>query len=92
MDPHSAAERAGLKPGDVVTSIGGIPVQDVPDLRNRLAVLRVGDAADLAMLRNGHSISVRAVLDEPAWKAIDGNQIADLLDGAVFTNTPCRNV
>ncbi len=88
LDPHSAAERAGLKPGDVVTSIGGTPVQDVPDLRNRLAVLRVGDAADLAVLRNGHSISVRAVLDEPAWKAIDGNQIADLLDGAVFTNTP----
>ena len=92
VDPHSAAERAGLKPGDVVTSIGGTAVHDVPDLRNKLALLRIGDAADLVVLRNARSINLRAVLDEPAWKAIDGNQIADLLDGAVFTNTPMGTV
>ncbi len=92
VDPHSAAERAGLKPGDAITAIAGIPVQEVPDLRNRLAVLRVGDTADLSILRNGHSMNMRAVLDEQAWKAIDGNQIGDLLDGAVFTNTPLGTI
>ena len=87
VDQHSAAERAGVKPGDVVTAIGGTPVQDVPDLRNRLALLRVGDAVELTVLRGSRRISVRAVIDEPAWRAIDGIEITELLDGAVFTNT-----
>lgn len=87
VDAHSAAERAGLKPGDVVTAIGGAPVQDVPDLRNRLALLRVGDAVELTVLRGSRRISLRAVIDEPAWRVVDGNEIAELLDGAVFTNT-----
>ena len=87
VDAHSAAERAGLKAGDVVTSIGSTPVQDVPDLRNRLALLRVGDAVELSVLRGSRNITVRAVIDEPVWKAVDGNEITELLDGAVFTNT-----
>lgn len=87
VDAHSAAERAGLKPGDVVTAIGGMPVQDVPDLRNRLALLRVGDAVELAVFRGSRKISVHAIIDEPVWKVVDGNEIAELLDGAVFSNT-----
>ncbi len=87
VDAHSAAEGAGLKPGDVVTAIGAAPVQNVPDLRNRLAVLRVGDMVELTVLRGSRRISLRAVIDEPSWRAIDGNEIAELLDGAVFTNT-----
>lgn len=88
VDAHSAAERAGMRPGDVVTAVGGAPVLDVPDLRNRLGVLRVGDSVELSVLRKGHPMTLRAVLDEPAWKVLDGNQIADLLNGAVFTNRP----
>ena len=92
IDAHSAAERAGLKPGDVVAAIAGTSVHEVPDLRNRLATLRVGDAVELTVLRSGHSMQVRAVIEEPAAKALDGNQIADLLDGAVFTNAPAGTV
>lgn len=88
VDVHSAAERAGLKPGDVITAIGGTAVQDVPDLRNRLALLRVGDVVELSVFRGGRSISLRGTIDDPIWKAVDGNEIGDLLDGAVFTNTP----
>jgi S1-C subfamily serine protease len=87
VETHSAAERAGLKPGDLVAAIGGTPVQDVPDLRNRLAVLRVGDAVELTVLRTGHTMQLRAIIDEPAWKTLDGNQVAELLDGALFTST-----
>jgi Do/DeqQ family serine protease len=88
IDPHSAAERAGLKAGDVVTSVGAATVKEVSDLRNTLALVRVGDPVNLTIFRNGQSLAVRAVMDEPVWKALDGNQIGELLDGAVFTNTP----
>src|SRR3979409_2335551 len=36
----SAAERAGLKPGDLVTELDGSPVRDAADLQLRLALLR----------------------------------------------------
>jgi S1-C subfamily serine protease len=47
---------------------------------------------NFTVLRNGKSVPVRAVMDEPAWKALDGNQIGELLDGAVFTNTPAGTI
>ena len=40
VDPQSAAERAGLKPGDLVTELDGTPVRDAADLQLRLALLR----------------------------------------------------
>ena len=33
VDPQSAAERAGLKPGDLVTELDGTPVRDAADLQ-----------------------------------------------------------
>ena len=40
LDPQSAAERAGLKPGDLVTELDGTPVRDAADLQLRLALLK----------------------------------------------------
>ena len=40
---------AGLKTGDVITSIDKIPVRSASDLRNKVGLLRVGDTAELAM-------------------------------------------
>jgi S1-C subfamily serine protease len=33
VDPQSAAERAGLKPGDLMTELDGTPARDAADLR-----------------------------------------------------------
>src|SRR6202162_5945344 len=41
VDPQSAAERAGLKLGDLVTELDGTPVRDAADLRPQ-----AGAAAD----------------------------------------------
>jgi S1-C subfamily serine protease len=60
VDPQSAAERAGLKPGDLVTELGGMPVRDAADLHVRLALLRIGEVAELAISRPGGTLTVRA--------------------------------
>ncbi len=55
-------EHPGLKVGDVVTEIGTTPVRDSSDLRNKIGQLRVGEAVELKVLRDGRSIPLRATL------------------------------
>ena len=62
--PRSAAEQAGLKPGDLVTELGGTHVRDGADLRIRLALLRAGEVAELAVSRAGGTLTVRAEMAE----------------------------
>jgi S1-C subfamily serine protease len=64
VDPRSAAERAGLKPGDLVTELGGTPVRDAADLQIRLALLRTGEVAEFAVSRPGGTLTVRAEMAE----------------------------
>jgi serine protease DegQ len=64
VDPQSAAERAGLKPGDLVKELGGTPVRNGADLRIRLALLRAGEVAELAVWRPGGTLTVRAEMAE----------------------------
>jgi Do/DeqQ family serine protease len=62
ISPGSAAEAAGLRVGDVITAIETAPVHRAADLRNKLWQLGVGDAVDLAVLRDGATIPVHVVL------------------------------
>jgi serine protease DegQ len=62
VDSGSAAARAGLKSGDVVTDVGKTAIRDSADLRNRMALLRVGEVAELSVMRDGNPITVRATM------------------------------
>jgi S1-C subfamily serine protease len=68
--PGSPAARAGLKPGDFVTELGGRQVIDSQFLRRRLALLRVGEVADLTVRRDGKLSNVKlAVADRQPARA-----------------------
>jgi serine protease Do/serine protease DegQ len=70
IDPGSPADLAGLRAGDVVTDLGGTPVRDTAQLRNRLGLLWVGDSAELTVLRNGKPTVFRAtIVDQQRAKA-----------------------
>jgi S1-C subfamily serine protease len=56
--PGSPAERAGIKAGDIVVSINGVALESAAQLRNAIALLRVGQTAELRVLHRG---GVRAV-------------------------------
>ena len=62
VDTGSAGARAGLKSGDVVTEVGGVKVRNAPFLRTRIALLRIGEAAELAILREGKPMTIRAIM------------------------------
>jgi serine protease Do len=64
VDRGSAGERAGLKPADVVTKLGDRAVINASFLRTRIALLRIGDTAELAISRDGKELTIRAVIAE----------------------------
>ena len=87
VEPRSAGEKAGMRPGDVVTALGDAPVRDTADFRNRLGMLRVGDATKITVSREGKSRQLEAVLAEPTLKAIEGETLSPLLTGTLFANS-----
>ncbi len=53
VQPGGPADKAGIKPGDVIQSIDGRNVKDGNDLVNEIASRRPGSTAVLGYLRNG---------------------------------------
>jgi len=60
----SAAERAGVKRGDVIETFNGKPVHDVNSLRNRVAEAGPGTTAELGIRRDGSEKKLSVALDE----------------------------
>jgi len=53
VTPGSAAEKAGIRKGDVVLSLDGQKVATADDLRNRVAMYRPGTEITVQVLRDG---------------------------------------
>jgi Do/DeqQ family serine protease len=62
--PGSAAERAGVRQGDVITAIDGTATNETNAFRNRIASMAPGTEVTLTVLRNNSEQKVRAVLGE----------------------------
>ncbi len=64
VQPGSAAERAGLKKGDVITAFNGGEVVDANIFRNKVASTPPGTEVTLTIQRDGREQQVRATLGE----------------------------
>jgi serine protease Do len=53
VQPGGPAEKGGLKPGDIITTIDGRPIKDGDDLVNEIASRKPGSALRLGFLRDG---------------------------------------
>jgi len=49
----SPAKKAGIQPGDVIVAVDGQPVDNTPQLQQRVAFKKPGDAVDVTVLRQG---------------------------------------
>jgi len=54
----SPAEHAGIKAGDIVVSLNGVALENAAQLRNAIALLRVGQTVDLRVMHRGTIRSV----------------------------------
>jgi Do/DeqQ family serine protease len=65
----SAADRGGLKRGDVIVSFNGQPVADTNALRNHVADSAPGSTADLVIVRDGSEKHLSIKLDRTEGEA-----------------------
>jgi serine protease Do len=63
VEAGSAADRAGLKQGDVVVGIDGEKLADNNALRNRIASTRPGTRVGVDILRDGQKQTLHATID-----------------------------
>lgn len=62
--PDSPAQKAGLQSGDVITEANGQRVNNIRDLRKRVAEVEIGQKATLKVTRQNKEMTVTAVVAE----------------------------
>jgi Do/DeqQ family serine protease len=83
----SPAEKAGIKAGDVITSINGRNIANASDLRNTIGLLRIGEKVELGLIRDGKPRRVTAVIGERDNADAQGaGQIHPAFEGAALAN------
>ncbi|MCF0136804.1 MAG: trypsin-like peptidase domain-containing protein [Oscillospiraceae bacterium] len=64
VEPGSCAETAGLCPGDVITSLGGITVKSYSDLSSAIRQFKAGETAEIVVYRSNDSVTLTVTFDE----------------------------
>ena len=76
--PGSPADKAGLKPGDIITSAGGKPVDNVRQFTQVLYSYKIGQMAEIGVLHDGQQAKLSVpVMERPD----DPMRFADLVAG-----------
>ncbi|SLN37210.1 Periplasmic serine endoprotease DegP precursor [Roseovarius litorisediminis] len=87
VEPDSAAEAAGLQPGDLIVSVDGRPVAGSADLRSQIGLKRTGRSIEIGIIRNGERQTVVATLRRgPQGGPQAGGHGLEWLSGADLRN------
>lgn len=64
VDPGSSAEKAGLRPGDIITGLGDADVSCYDDLSSAVKSFSAGDTTEVRIYRAGENLTVSITFDE----------------------------
>ncbi len=81
----SAAAKAGIETGDIITSVNDESVTNAAELRNTIGLLRPGETVRITLMRDGTEKRFTAMLEERVLpQRIDAAEINPALEGAEF--------
>ena len=75
VEEGSAAEKAGLQQGDIITAIDDTEITQISDLKGALKNYKAGDTATLTLDRNGKTDTVQITFDEAAPESNSNEQV-----------------
>jgi Do/DeqQ family serine protease len=85
----SPADKAGIRTGDVITSVNGAPVKSNSELRNTIGLRRVGDKVEIGLVRDGKPLKVTAIIADTAAEVTGGPAaIHKSFEGATLEDAP----
>jgi Do/DeqQ family serine protease len=87
--PGSSAEHAGIKTGDIITSINGVTMKRPGEVRNTIGMLRVGDKVDIGLLRDGKPQKITAlIMERGEAETANAADINQGLEGVELADAP----
>ncbi|MEC5319959.1 serine endoprotease DegQ [Brenneria populi subsp. brevivirga] len=89
--PQSAAAKAGIKAGDVLTSLDGKPIGSFAELRAKIGTTAPGKTVKVGLLREGKQLEVSVVLDNSSTTTTSAETLYPALQGASLTNGQLKN-
>ncbi|MFH0257498.1 Do family serine endopeptidase [Vibrio rumoiensis] len=85
--PKSAADKAGIKAGDVLVSINGKSIDTFGELRAKIATIGAGKTVELGLVRDGKTLNKSVILGEAEQMQANASDLHPGLEGAKFSNT-----
>jgi len=78
---NSAADKAGLKAGDVVIRLNNRDVDDAANFRNAIGLLRINEKAVVDIVRKGRPRRIEARITAPERVSLSGSRLDERLGG-----------
>lgn len=89
--PNSAAQKAGLKAGDIITTVNGNPIRSFSELRAKVATLGAGNTLLLQAMRDGKLQQFKVTLSASTNNPVNADDLHPSLTGAQFANATIKN-
>ncbi len=84
--PQSAADKAGIRAGDVLVSVDGKPVKSFAELRAKVGTTAPGKIIIIGLVREGKSLERKVTLDDNSSITTNAETFFPSLAGAIFSN------
>lgn len=82
-----AADKAGVKPGDIIAKVNGKNITSFAELRAIVATLGTGNEIKLTVFRDGKELDLTATLQDPdEVSSEDASDILPIFEGASLAN------
>ncbi|WJV62945.1 serine endoprotease DegQ [Pectobacteriaceae bacterium CE70] len=84
--PKSAAAKAGIKAGDVLTSLNGKTISSFAELRAKIGTTAPGKTVRVGLWRDGKQLEVSVILGNSATTATRAESLSPALQGASLSD------
>ncbi|MCF6202427.1 MAG: DegQ family serine endoprotease [Methylococcaceae bacterium] len=87
VEGNSAADLAGIEPGDIIVSLNGNKIKGSHQIRNIIGLLQIGDEIDVGLIRAGNVKNITAQIGKPKQPQLIGDSLHKTLEGTILTGS-----